>query len=65
MSFIAIPDNLVKLGNLFFNTYKTADFFFFVCLLKQKIKGTKPFACLLFDQTFPCISASVKNVSVK
>lgn len=28
MSFIAIPDNLVKLGNLFFNNYKTADFFF-------------------------------------
>lgn len=64
MSFIDIPDNLVKLGNLFFNNYKAADFFF-VCLLKQNIKGTKPFACLLFDQTFPCISASVKNVSVK
>lgn len=64
MSFIAIPDNLVKLGNLFFNNYD-CRFFFFVCLLKQKIKGTKPFACLLFDQTFPCISASVKNVSVK
>ena len=32
MSFIAIPDNLVKLGNLFFNNYKAAEFFFpFAC----------------------------------
>lgn len=64
MSFIAVPDNLVKLENLFFNNCMVADFFF-VCLLKQNVKGTKPFACLLFDQTFPCISASVKNFSVK
>ena len=28
MSFIDIPDNLVKLRNLFFNNYKAADFFF-------------------------------------
>lgn len=59
LTFIAIPDNLVKLGNLFFNNYMAADFFF------RLPAEPKPFACLLFDQTFPCISASVKNFSVK